>query len=58
MEYKILFNSWGENLEKEVNEYLTNGWKCQGGVCVVAGSGYYQAMVREKTINKGGTIEV
>lgn len=37
-----------QKLEEDVNRYLMNGWKLQGGVCIVKGNPCYacQAMVK------------
>ncbi len=48
LEYKILENDSRVNLEKEVNLFLKDGWKLQGGVCcdTYDGTSYYsQAML-------------
>ena len=34
MGYVVLINTDLDQLEKEVNRYIRNGWKCTGGVCV------------------------
>ncbi|MDV3537954.1 hypothetical protein CMU94_02305 [Elizabethkingia anophelis] len=46
MEYKVISNSNLNELEKEINDYLTKGWKPQGGVCLVSFS-FYQAIVKD-----------
>lgn len=47
--YKILSAKTERTLEKNVKEYLLNGWKLAGGVSVVVGSDgkkeFYQAIV-------------
>lgn len=61
MEYKILNKSNLWDLEKEVNEYIKQGWRPQGGVMIQqnphlkitlgsinAGTHHCQAMVKEK----------
>ena len=61
MEYRIIFGESTVYLEKQVNDYLKNGWQCQGGVAVkkaVRSSPsepilyFFQAIVRE--IKEGG----
>lgn len=59
MKYKILKeNGFGYDthadirLENEVNRYIENGWKPQGGVGITVMNGmyvFYQAMVKEET---------
>jgi hypothetical protein len=45
-EYKVLTGGKIRFLEKYVNEYLSLGWKCQGGVSKTS-KGYTQAMVKQ-----------
>ncbi len=52
MKYEIIMSSDLEKLESIVNEYLKDGWKCQGGIGVEATSAlchfyFLQAMIRE-----------
>lgn len=52
MKYKVLFNYDTEKLEEQVNYFLKNGWKLQGGISVtfkVTGQNliYAQAMTKE-----------
>lgn len=50
MKYTIIKSTSIEELEKSVNDYLSKGWKLQGGVCTVLNKEinyyeyYYQAM--------------
>jgi hypothetical protein len=52
MKYIIVHDYSMEDLENSVNVYLQQGWKLQGGVCVVnkgiASIIYFQAMTFEK----------
>lgn len=43
--YKVLFGKHVAEIETEVTYWMNRGYRPQGGVCVVPGSGYYQAMV-------------
>lgn len=46
MEYKILHAEFAHKLEEKVNNYLRDGWKCQGGL--FCDKRYvYQAMIKE-----------
>lgn len=53
MEYKIIWN-WDpvgpfaeiREVEKQVNEYIKNGWKPCGNLCVNK-DGIFQAMIKE-----------
>lgn len=48
-EYKVIKETFLENLEKKVTEYLNSGWKCQGGLSIyVVGNikAYAQAMIK------------
>ena len=49
MKYIILSSDTSAKLESKVNNFLSEGWECQGGLSVfVAASGYWsynQAMV-------------
>ncbi len=62
MEYKILSKVTREDLEEEVNEYISEKWELQGGVTVGCDSDYdvyCQAMTRKdykNDTNKGGTV--
>jgi hypothetical protein len=45
--YKVVSATQLEELEKQVNNLLANGWKLQGGVSVGVGNSYfYQAMAK------------
>ncbi len=47
MEYRIVLNNDIRELENEINRFMKDGWKPQGGLCW-DGKFLYQAMVREK----------
>lgn len=47
MEYKVLNDYYLENLVKEVNSHLLQGWKLQGGISA-SSNAFYQAIVKEK----------
>lgn len=47
MEYKVLSSYTLESLVKEVNDYLLQGWKLQGGISASMNA-YYQAVIKEK----------
>ena len=36
MEYKIISDAHIPNIEEKINEHLLSGWKCQGGICIIA----------------------
>ena len=42
-EYEILFGECQDDIEKVVNEYISNGYKLSGGICI-HNTGYYQAV--------------
>lgn len=48
--YYIVMELEEGELERKVNEMLTEGWECQGGICVVPRGDCYhyfaQAMIR------------
>ena len=46
MEYIILYASSPKELIKEVNAYISNGWRSQGGVAFTS-SYWAQAMIRD-----------
>ena len=45
MEYTVLLQASMKLLIDEVNEYIKQGWKPQGGICF-EGNWYCQAMTR------------
>ncbi|HEX8735873.1 MAG TPA: hypothetical protein VF721_11145 [Pyrinomonadaceae bacterium] len=50
-EYKVLFGEDLASFQQLVNDYIKDGWRCQGGVCYTPEeegmiSGFMQAMVR------------
>ena len=47
VKYKIVEHTIISDLEKEVNEYLMLGWKCQGGGFVL-NNYYHQAMILDE----------
>lgn len=46
-DYRVLFSGSLENLERQVQEFLAKGWKCQGGICISSEENCYQAMIKE-----------
>lgn len=48
--YQVLTNQSFQELQKQVNQQVAKGWKCQGGIEVVFGHEdnyhYYQALIR------------
>lgn len=45
MEYDIIFEIEYDNFFKKINERLNNGWKLQGGICIVikyVNNGYFK----------------
>lgn len=47
MRYEVVWNANVNQLAQIVNKEIIDGWEPIGGICVVAGSGYYQAMIRK-----------
>lgn len=47
MEYKVLSSYTLEFLVEEVNNYLLQGWKLQGGMSA-SSNAFYQAIIKEK----------
>ena len=59
MKYKVLFSRVSiEELEVEINLFLVDGWKPQGGFSMSysadSGAAFYQAMVKERDQGQGG----
>lgn len=55
MQYKIVGERSAGKFTKLVNDLIAEGWKPQGGVCVVIREGqelYAQAMIRTPSLNK------
>lgn len=56
--YRIIEGKDTEGLEQEVNEHLAEGWRLQGGVCVVNSQAntyawwFYQAIVRDDDVRE------
>ena len=49
-EYKIVKANNDADLSKSVDNFLNQGYRCQGGVVVVGEKYYIQAMVRKKPV--------
>lgn len=47
MEYKVISSYEIKHLVEEVNEYLLQGWKLQGGISA-SSNAFYQAIIKEK----------
>lgn len=47
MEYRIISSFSIEEMQKEINSLLLQGWKLQGGICVYE-RGFAQAVVKDK----------
>jgi hypothetical protein len=54
MEYRVESSKHLQDLVKQVNEGLSLGWKCAGGLCTIDGvvdgipyTFFYQAMVKK-----------
>ncbi len=50
LNYVILAGSW-EELTQYVNDFIADGWKPIGGICLDMKDQFYQAMMRESTKN-------
>ena len=46
--YHVLWSDCHTDLKAHVNEYLKDGWKCQGGICFGKDL-FFQAMTKEFT---------
>jgi hypothetical protein len=47
MRYAVINADSIIELEKFVNQYIKNGWKCTGGIAITSTFEYYQAMIKE-----------